>query len=261
MADQHNIQDELRDLNSDLPRNNSQHPFSVPEGYFDGLAASILAKVKGQVPSAANELQELSPLLAGLSRQMPYTVPEGYFADNLAALPSFNQETESEVLSAIGKAMPYTVPQGYFEALPQQVLAKLSRPSAKVVPLFARRWMRVAAAAVVGGVMLVGGYRLLNQRENEEPTAATYRQPDTTGKLVAKAEKPSVTQDISKASTEDLDAFIKSVPLNQRKLQGKASQPATQGEVKDLLKDVSEKEIDNFLDQLPTADEDLAIID
>src|SRR5690242_253919 len=110
MDNQNNIQDELRGLNSSLPVNNSQPPFSVPEGYFNGLAASILAKVKGQSSAAADELQELSPLLAGIPKTIPYTVPEGYFEQNMASLLFLVNEAESPVLAAIDKAMPYSVP-------------------------------------------------------------------------------------------------------------------------------------------------------
>ena len=46
MTNQNNIQDELRSMNSELPVENSQNTFSVPQGYFDGLAASIITKVK-----------------------------------------------------------------------------------------------------------------------------------------------------------------------------------------------------------------------
>ena len=261
MADQDNIQDELRSLNSGLPGSNSQHPpFSVPEGYFDGLAASILAKVKAQTLSPADELQELSPLLAGISKQMPYSLPAGYFDENMATLPFLTGETESMVLKAIGKELPYTVPQGYFENLPEQVLEKLSSPKAKLVPLFARRWMRAAVAAVVGGVMLIGGYRLLNTQENEEPAAENRQLADTTGKMVASNNQSSVVQDIKQASTEELDAFIKSVPLNTGKISAVVAKQTDQKKVKELLKDVSVKEIDNFLEQLPSADADLATI-
>jgi hypothetical protein len=262
MEDQNNIPDELRSLNSGLPDPNSQqNPFSVPQGYFDGLAAFILSKVKAHELSAAAELQQLSPFLAGLSKEMPYTLPAGYFEENMTNLPFLTRKEESVVLAAIGKELPYTVSQGYFENLPEQVLEKVSPPKAKVVPLFARKWMRAAVAAVVGGVILFGGYHLLNAPGDEETTANAYRPADTTATLVAKNERPSVVQDIKKASNEELDAFIKSVPLNTVNISKQTATNTDKKEVKELLKDVSVKEIDNFLEQLPATDEDLASID
>ncbi len=261
MDNQNNIQDELKSLNSSLPVNNSPNPFSVPEGYFDGLAARILAKIKEQSFSAADELQELSPLLAGLSKKLPYTLPEDYFNKNIAGLSSFLKEEESSVLALVGKQLPYQVPQGYFESLPEQMVAKLTRPQAKVVPFFSRTWMRVAAAAVVGGILFVGSYQLLKSGEETAPTATAYQSADTTQNLVAKTDKTTVVQDIQKLSTKELDEFMSAVPVNPAKLQKTTTQLTEKTELKTLLEDVSEKEIDTFLEQIPTSDDDLFVID
>ena len=256
MDNQNNIQDELRGLNSGLPVNNSQPSFSVPEGYFDGLAASILAKEKGQ-SSAAEELQELSPLLAGIPKTIPYTVPEGYFEQNMASLPFLVNEAESPVLAAISKVMPYSVPAGYFDEFPQRVLAQL-RPKAKVVPLFARGWMRAATAAVIGGIVFIAGHHYLNRGISGQ---TAYQQPaDTTQQLVAKTDK-TVVQDLQKASTKELDEFIQTTQVNPDKVQKPVYASKETKEVKEMLKGVSEKEIDSFLEQLPTGNEDLMVID
>lgn len=260
MDDQNNIQDELRSLNSSLPVNNNPYPFSVPEGYFDGLAERILATVKEQSTSAADELQALSPLLAGLSKEMPYSVPEGYFERNAAQPPFFLTEEESPVLAAIGKALPYTVPQGYFENVPQQIMAKLVRPKAKVVPFFSRTWARVAVAATIAGIVFIGGYRLLNNKP-ETVTAATARQPaDTTGNLTA-ANGSSVSQYIQNSSVEELNEFMKTLPVNNARMQRATLAPTEKKEIREWLKEVPEKEIDAFLEDLPTADENLLVID
>jgi len=261
MDNQQNIQDDPLGLNGGLPAPNNP-PFSVPEGYFEGFAASVLAKVKGQTASAADELRELSPLLAGLPRELPYTVPAGYFEQTIAGLPSVFSDETSVILEAADKAMPYVVPQGYFENLAGQVLTKVAPRQAKVVPFFARTWMRAAVAAVIGGVMFIGGYRLLNSTENEEATASTSQPADTTQRMVAKTRLSSVAQDIKKASTAELDAFIKSVPLEVAKTpKTKTASSTEHGEVKELLQNVSVKEMDAFLEQLPTGDDELAVID
>lgn len=262
MDNQNNIQDELRNLDSGLPAQNSQPPFSVPEGYFDGLAASVMARIKGQDSSAAVELQGLSPFLASLPKTLPYTVPEGYFASTIASLPFLFADETSVVLDVVGKELPYTVPRGYFENLPKDVLQRVASPKGKVVPLFARSWMKAAVAAVIGGVMFIGGYRLLNSTENEESTARTSQPADSTQYWLAKNENAKVTQEIKTASTAELNAFIKSVPLNMDKLKEEKPKPAAgEKDVKDLLKNVSVNEMDDFLEQIPTGDEDLAVID
>lgn len=261
MDNENNIQDELRNLESGLPSSNNTPPFSVPEGYFDGLAASILARVKEQEASAASELQELSPFLARISRQMPYAVPQDYFEQNLSSLSIITAEERSVVLEAVGRQMPYSVPEGYFHRLPEQIMANLVRPKAKVVPFFSRTWARAAAAAVILGAVIFGGYQLLNAPEGEPPLASTYPAADTLDNLVARNENTSVTQVIKNASMEEIDAFIKNVPYNPAKLQEETIPPAAGTELTNLLKDVSASEMDAFLEQLPTADDDLMVID
>lgn len=266
MANQINIQDELRSLNSGLPVDNSPNPFSVPEGYFNGLATSILAKIKTQTTSStAAELAEIAPLLSGISKEMPYTVPTGFFEQNLLALPGLIDDKEPAILAAISKETPYSVPADYFHNLPEQLVAKITRPEARVVPLFARKWMRVAVAAVFGGVMLIAGYQLLNNKTEDiaEGPSAT----DTLQTQVARNNEStvidlaSVMQEVNKISTEELTEFIKNAPINTSKLHATATPPEKKAEVEQLLKDVSVPEINAFLNQLPTGDEDLMIID
>jgi hypothetical protein len=261
MDNQNTIQDELRSLNSSLPANNQQTPFSVPEGYFEGLAGQILAKAKGQPVSVADELQQLSPLLAGIPKITPYELPEDYFDNSNDSLPFLVNEVESPVLAAIGKNVPYTVPENYFGQLPNEILAKLPRPKTKVVPFFSRTWMKVAVAAVIGGIVFIGGYRLLSNNDEAVMPETARQKADTTRQLMAQNETATVLQDITSISTSELDEFMKAVPLNPAKVEKPAFPTTQKSEVNDLLKGVSEKEIDAFLEQLPTADETLSVID
>lgn len=262
MHDQNNIQDELRSLNSSLPVKGGPNPFSVPEGYFEQLATEVLAKAQAQDTSAAEELQVLSPLLAGLSKKSPYTVPDGYFDENAAVLSSVVTDEEvSPVLAAIGKAMPYSVPQGYFEQLPQQMMATLTRPKAIVVPFLSRTWAKAAVAAAIGGIVFFGGYRLLNNNpEGGEPLITAQRPADTSTNQVAQ-NKAGLAPDMKNISAEEVEAFINNLPLNPAKVQRQSTQPAEKQEVAKWLKDVPQAEIDAFLEALPTADENLIVID
>ncbi len=52
----------------------------VPTGYFDGLAGSILAKIKTQqTEDAATEIRALSPMLYSIQNEHVFEVPTGYF--------------------------------------------------------------------------------------------------------------------------------------------------------------------------------------
>lgn len=261
MDNQKNIQDELNSLNSDLSAGDNQMPYAIPAGYFDGLAAQILAKAKGQMESVADELQLLSPFLAGVPKVTPYTLPDNYFDNLNATLPFLVREQESAVLAAIGKHLPYVVPEGYFEQLPRQLLERLPRPKAKVVPFFSRTWMKAAVAAMIGGVMFLGGYLLL-QNSDDGLRSGTAQQPaDTTTNLIARNQPASVTQDIQTISTSELDEFMNALPLNPAKEQKTSFETEDKNEVDKLLVGVSATEMEAFLEQLPTADETLMIID
>lgn len=252
MSNQKIIQEELRSLGSSLPVLNSP-VFSVPDGYFEGLAAVILAKVKSEAPlSSQAELNELSPLLASIPKVMPYAVPTAYFQENLDIPQSAETETPSPVLGAIGKQMPYGVPAGYFDAFPAQVLKSINRPTARVVPLFARRVVRIAAAAAVAGALLWSGLRLFSDKPLTDTASAPAAQP--TAPAVAQ-NVPALKKEISRASTKELEAFVKDVPVATT---ASAKPIGVKAEADDLLKDVSVNEMESFLSAVSANDDDLS---
>ena len=57
----------------------SKPSFSIPHGYFDGLAGSILQKIKAEENETGGELNAISTLVAGIGNENVYTVPQGYF--------------------------------------------------------------------------------------------------------------------------------------------------------------------------------------
>lgn len=240
MNNRDNIQDEFNGLNDNLPSH--QNPFSVPEGYFDGLATSILAKIKDQQVSAVQEIAELSPLLAGLTRSMPYGLPVNYFQANLENLPFLRgEEPQSAILSLVERATPYEVPLGYFANLPEQILEKVSAPRARLVPVVRRRWMRLAAAAMITGLIGLSGYFYFNNKNGFD------------------ADKP-IAQQLKNVSTKELSEFIKTTDITNTSTETAQAITASQNEVEKILADVSDKELDAFLAQVPTDDEDLLVI-
>jgi len=242
MKNRNTIQNELNELNSSLNSELDGNTFSVPDGYFDGLANSILAKIKGEMAvSASEEIAGLSPLLAGISRKIPYSIPDNYFSLNTDGLQAFTSENEeSLVLSFIDKEMPYEVPTGYFANVPEQVLQKISNQGTKVVAIRKRNWMRLAAAAVITGILAISGIVYFNNR----PTTGNGTSNDP-------------VMAVKKASTEELNDFIKTTAVDGS--DGKSSltvlNKAPKTEAKKLFADVSDKELDDFLDQMPGDDE------
>jgi len=243
MSNRKYIQDELRELNSTLPSHVKEPVFSVPEGYFENFAASVLARIKEETAvSAADELASLSPLLAGLSKKMPYGIPQNYFTTLSDDVPALIQEDElPAILAAHPKTNPYEVPTGYFDTLPAQVVAKVAPKQAKVVAFNRTRWMRMAAAALVAGVIAIGGLAYFNSRPATD---------------LAQASNNWIANQLKNVSSQELEEFIETTDASASK------QMAANGtsEVRQLLKDVSVKEIDAFLAQIPTDDEELSII-
>lgn len=238
------IQNELNELNSGLNPNSNNNPYSVPEGYFEGLAASVLAKIKTEMPvSASEEIAQLSPLLAAISRRVPYSVPEDYFQSNIESLEVFTSENEESLtLSFIDKEMPYEVPVGYFANVPEQVLEKVADRSAKLVPLMKRKWMRLAVAAAIAGIITISGIAYFNNRGSHSITG------------------DPVAVELKKASTEELNAFIKTtvVDVTDNKIQTTAKNSPSKTEKK-FFDDVSDKELDAFLNQVPTDADEIGI--
>lgn len=242
------ILEELRELNSSLPAHAKEPVFTVPEGYFDGFAASVLAKIKATAAASVNEeLSTLSPLLAAIPKKMPYSTPENYFDELAASLPAMrNEDILPSVLSEHHRQMPYETPAGYFESLPQLVLARVERPGAKVVQMRTRGWMKVAAAAMIAGVMAISGIAYFNGQNHRAPDPQS-----NPGEWVAKKLKG-----VSNDALEDFIQTADITPNGSEMAKGKAKS----AEVRSMLHDVSDRELENFLEQVPTDDEELSVI-
>jgi len=241
MNNRSTIQNELNELNSGLDSRLNTNPNAVPEGYFEGLANSILLKIKEETSiSASEEIAQLSPLLAGISKKPPYSIPDHYFTLNIEGLEAFTSENEeSLVLSFIDKEMPYEVPLGYFASVPEQVIEKVKSHQATVVPFMKRKWMRLAVAAVITGIVAISGILYFNDRPGGNGTS----------------NDPVMA--VKKASTKELNDFIKTTAVDptddKSSLAVFNKTPKT--ETKKLFADVSDKELNAFLDQMPGDDE------
>ena len=236
------ILNELLQLQSTLPAEAVVNPYGVPEGYFDNLAEALLKKLK-QEHSAQDEIASLSPLLARLSRSMPYEVPAGFFENSA---PVVEEAALPQVLLQAGKAMPYQVPSGYFEQLPEILLGRVEQPKAKVVSM-SRRWMRVAAAAVIAGAIAISGFLYFNSRPG---TAVSVDSPQWVAKKLKDVE------------TKELEQFIEvaDVAIAQNKPKSKPVATNTALDAKSLLKDVSNEDLRSFLDEVPVDDEEIILL-
>lgn len=235
---------ELRDLNSvlcDYPHGNV---YTVPPGYFEEFAGLVLNRIHAlKAANAKEELNYLSPFLNSLSRENPYSVPQGYFDELPELLMSATRKHEdyqtadeelsslSPLLSGINKRNPYSVPEGYFENFGKDInLKSENKPVAKTISMVNRKWFRFAAAAVViGFVAMTGIYLFFN------------------GSVSVSNPHEWVKANMKKVSTDEINSFVQ--PADDVTVTAKTM------DVKELMKDVSDKDIQNFLNETAVAED------
>ena len=131
------------------------------------------------------------------------------------------------MLSSLKNKNPYSVPAGYFETLD----TKVDKKEAKVISITKRRWYRFAVAAAVIGIVVIGGLLFMHQG-----------QPD-----VNKNPRAWVNKNVNKkVSQEKIDEFVK-LAEDESINTTEDSDASKQAEIKELMKDVPEKEIEDFL--------------
>jgi hypothetical protein len=111
--------------------------YRVPTGYFEGLSANILDRIRNQAAGTGvrEELAEIAPLLNTISRQDMYQVPAGYF-----------EQTD-------------------FAGIAQK------KKEGKVFTLrIARKWTQYAAAAVMAGILVTGAFVFTGDKSNISET-------------------------------------------------------------------------------------------
>ena len=249
MTQRDNILQELRELQSSLANANSHNTYRIPDGYFDNLVEQVLSRIKAlDADDAAEELNYLSPLLNSISKKTPYSVPVGFFddlAENVIASekddyqnPAEELETLSPLLSGLKKEMPYSVPQGYFEELNKTINTEAIKPATKVISITRQKWFRYAAAAVVIGFVAIAGLLFINKNN-----PAGDADPGTI-----------VNKMMKKVSTEDIDHFVEMV--DEKSPVVASTDFKELNEVKELIKDISDKDIQEFLDETPADEPD-----
>ncbi|PZR29299.1 MAG: hypothetical protein DI535_02855 [Citrobacter freundii] len=241
------ISQELKELESSLSAHSVPTGYVVPDGYFDGLAANILLRVKAlDTGTAVAELEILSPLLAGLSKKMPYTVPGDYFASldpSFAFADESDSATElkqlSPLLGGLSRKSPFNVPEGYFDQKVDIPEVQKPAPVIRMEPV-RRKWYRYAVAASVTIIVAL--------------SATLWFGRGTSDKADPSKSYAWIEKNMKKVSTEDIGKFVE---LADPAASDIASAPS---DIKSLLKNVSDKEIQDFLKDVPvdeTEDEDI----
>ena len=242
MTNRNTILNELVGLGSTLANNNPQNLYEIPDGYFEGLANQIMNRIKAlEIADSSEEIKILSSVLSKASNANVYSVPSGYFEDLENKLMQGVREhadyqtskeelmSISPLLGSISKRSPYTIPESYFENFGSKTKEK---SETKVIAIASHKWYRYAAAAVIVGIITIGGWQFIGKKQIDP-----VKNPDGW-----------VAKNIKKISTDEVNNVI-NLDNNEHLLNNSsvASNDANAQEIKDLMKDIPEKEIDNFL--------------
>lgn len=237
MATRKDILNELESISPVVARISFVNPYQVPQGYFDGLSDEVLLKIKADNVSPKEELENLSPLLSSLSKKLPYEAPAGYFSElsehavaGVKAIEFVNVELEnlSPTMSSLRSANVYEVPSGYFDSLADNVLKNVRQHrSAKVVSMnFGKKVMRYAVAAVITGLIALGGW--------------LYFAPSTTTSIA------SIENKVKQVSEDEMMNFLENDALIAMESNSAGSEQIDATDMKSMLADVSDEELEQF---------------
>lgn len=148
------ILNELKEISPTLAEIPRVNPFSVPEGYFEGLAGSILLEL---MPPATTETGG---------------VPEGYFEELPLQIMSRIRQMEvhdtpeaGNIISRIDKRNVFSVPVGYFDELPTRIMSKINQPARVVGFSRSMSFFRYAVAACLAGLLGLSLFSALNNAD------------------------------------------------------------------------------------------------
>ena len=221
---------ELNELGSSLANNPSPNIYSVPEGYFEAFASTVLSKVV---------VENEGSFLSELPGSNPYRVPVGYFegfAENMLHVvrshPDYLNSREelesiSPLLTSLKKEPVFSVPKDYFQNF---TVALNHKQPAKVVGMFSRKLMRYAAAAIITGAIVTVGLLIKNGGKTG------------VDKIMAKVEKD--VKKIDDVNQLDNLAEFMDAGLNEKEVA--SANPVKSNDVEKLLLDVSIDELKEF---------------
>ena len=253
MKSRDNILNELSLLNSTLTQANPENVYKVPVGYFDGLAENIMSRIKTfNSSNISTELNDLYPELSTISGMSTYTVPAGYFdgleekimqhvresSDYLSPQEELN--TISPFLGGLKKQNPFTVPSGYFEKVSKK------KPAVKVLSITSQRWFRYAAAAIV--IVTIS------------TAAIFYNIKKTIGPANENNAWAKIEKQVKNMSDKEINDFVEFNDAGLTSIENTGLLPVKKEELKELLSDVSDNELKNFLEQTSDGVHDILML-
>lgn len=223
------ILQELQELNSSLARMERVNVFTVPEGYFENLAAILLfnnqTKVGGAVPEGY--FDQLADTILNKIKAQEAVVSAG---DELRRL--------SPMLYSLCDVNVFEVPTGYFNDVADRIQAK-RKPRTPVVRMGIRAsFMKYAAAAVVISFIVAGVFKV------------AHTSSSAVGTPVAMALTPSIQEGRAMNDQQFNDALNK---LSADEIAGYLEKNGDENDIAELSANINDKNLpkqdDYILDQ------------
>jgi hypothetical protein len=218
--------------------------FQVPTGYFEGFAGQVLARIKAGSTDISQpedtveaELARLSITLSRIDRNTPYQLPEGYF------------EELSPVLTILKDRPTYQVPANYFTGFPAGLLETVSKPAStgKIIPmerqggkvLKGHWWKYSSAAAIAACFLLIFSWPQVGTNAGD---------PSFT----------DITQNLHKLSDQEIQAYLDNdhtILAEPVAGNSTATLDINDGDVKSLLGEVSDNDLQQYVEEHGKADD------
>lgn len=219
MKRHHEITTELKGLNVSFPEDMEEPIFSLPDGYFEQLAESLLTIVQTEQVAAT------------FPDALPFDLPENYFEQFpdkvLQGLMTVSADDEistlSPLLAGLREKMPFEVPtESYFNQknIPTRTIAMPA-----LVPKV--KWMRWAAAAAVLCIFSLGGFRFL-----QTPTADA---------------NPSIQAALASIPDADIQQYL-SLNMDAYDFYSLSDGRSNTATEEELLNEISDTEIESILE-------------
>ena len=215
MNRENEILQELQSMNSILAGMPRTMPYSVPDGYFTSLVATVQEQI---------HIEHAQDPVITWSKANPYITPDGYF-DSLTA------NVLSNVITApvsVAHNDPYEVPAGYFDTLPDRLLAaakEAQKQPARIIPLRRNIWKQVkwAAAAVLIIGLGFGSYeivQILQPPHKAEHMLASIPDKDISEYIQQNIDDFDLDMIVSNAniSDEDIIQYLKETGVDTSKV-------------------------------------------
>lgn len=220
------ILEELIKMKSSLEEIHAVNLHSVPADYFEHVSLLIIEKIK----SGAQSVYFFSPVV-------PFLAPDRYFenvAENIVekirSVEVYNETDQiAPMLNNISKTPAYSVPDHFFENI-QKPGSLLFPKEAKVINFKGSYRLRYFAAAVIVFLAFIGIF-LMTGKEVFHSSSQAF----------------NTRSEVKNLSEEEIIRFLKTSTSTENVTSALLKTPSPKTEIKQGLKEMSDEEIQQFL--------------